>query len=88
MTTEEIIEKAIKKYGSINQCIVAIEEMSELQKEITKALRGEDSRQNIIEEIADVEIMIKQLCRIFHISVKEVYTQRKAKLKRLEKRIG
>lgn len=87
MTTEEIIEKAIEKYGNVNQCIVAIEEMSELQKEITKTLRGENVRDNLIEEIADVEIMIMQLVRIFNISIKEVNKQRKAKLKRLEKRL-
>lgn len=84
---DEIIEKAIDTYGSINQCIVAMEEMAELQKELSKAIRGEEVRENIVEEIADVEIMILQLRRIFTKSEKEINAHKRAKLKRLEKRL-
>lgn len=84
---EEIIEKAIETYGSINQCIVAMEEMAELQKELSKAIRGEAVRENIVEEIADVEIMLQQIMRVFEINKKEVLSIKKAKLTRLEQRL-
>ena len=52
------------------QCIVAIEEMSELQKELCKFLRGEqyfdvNHFAHVREEIADVQIMLDQLKMIF-----------------------
>jgi len=64
-TTEEIevFDRAIKKNGETLQKTVAIEESSELQKEICKDLRNgsELVSSNILEEIADVYIMRKQL---------------------------
>ena len=56
-----VYKKAWEKYGEIAQMIVALEELSELQKEITKYLRGKDNFENIEEEIADVELMIAQI---------------------------
>ena len=41
--------------------IKAIEEMSELQKELCKTLIGKENRDSLIEEIADVQIMLDQL---------------------------
>lgn len=43
------------------QKIVAIEELSELQKKLTKDLRGNANDEHIAEEMADVEIMLEQL---------------------------
>ena len=54
-----------KKFGTDIQLVIAIEEMSELTKELTKTIRGYDRQENIIEEIADVRIMIEQLELIF-----------------------
>ena len=68
MTNEQIYDAARKEYGDRNQCIVAIEELSELQKELTKYLRGEGNREHIAEEIADALIMIEQIIEIFGIS--------------------
>lgn len=44
---------------------MAIEEMSELTKELTKAIRGQEYKEAIAEEIADVRIMLEQLELIF-----------------------
>lgn len=57
--------KLIQKYGCEAQIIVAIEELAELQKELTKWLRGKGNIQNIAEEITDVRIMTEQLEYIF-----------------------
>ena len=71
MNRTEILQEAIKKYGVNNQCDVCIEEMSELTKELLK-LRRESTqagfqkrRENIKEEIADVQIMLDQMRIIF-----------------------
>lgn len=61
----DLYKKLILKYGKEAQIIVAIEELSELQKELTKWLRGKGSIEHIAEEIADVNIMIQQLEFIF-----------------------
>lgn len=83
-TLERIIERAIKKYGTDSQLNVAIEELSELTKEICKHKRNSSNRERIIEEIADVEIMLEQLKLIFEITEQEIGLQRYMKLKRLK----
>ena len=65
MEYNDILKTAIKTFGEENQIIVAIEELSELQKALTKYLRGNSDTKNITEEIADVSIMLGQLILIF-----------------------
>lgn len=60
-----LYKSAIETFGASNQQIVAIEELSELQKEITKLLRGQGGLINLAEEIADVEIVVEQLKVIY-----------------------
>ena len=62
-----ILEGAIKKFGYREQVIVAIEEMAELQKELTKWLRSKGKTAGLLEEMADVSIMLNQLQLIFGI---------------------
>ncbi len=60
-----IYDAAIKKYGDHMQQMVAIEEMSELIKELVKHSRGAENNNHIAEEIADVFIMLEQLMIMF-----------------------
>lgn len=60
-----IYDAAIKNYGKHMQQMVAIEEMSELIKELVKHSRGAENNTNIAEEIADVFIMLEQLMIMF-----------------------
>lgn len=62
----EVLKAAIAHYGEQMQVIVAIEELSELQKELTKFLRGQPNERSINEEMADVEIMLEQLKLMFN----------------------
>ena len=65
---EEILVKAISKWGKHAQLLMVLEEMSELQKEILKHInRGKENLDEIIDETADVEIMLEQLKYIFGI---------------------
>jgi hypothetical protein len=80
-------EKAIEKWGAEKQIIVAIEELSELQKALCKHLRGEDWTENIIEECADVLIMLEQIQLIFDI-YPPVAMAKISKTNRLEKTLA
>lgn len=71
-TIDTIIQKALDAYGYDLQKQVAIEEMSELTKEICKDFRGKGNRENILEEIADVQFMLYQLMAMYNISEMEL----------------
>ena len=84
MTEYEILTAAIEKYGEKAQEEVAIEEMSELIQAICHKHRGREH--NIAEEIADVEIMLRQLKLINDCSM-QVVTIKHQKLMRLSERL-
>ena len=84
MTT---LERAIKTYGKDMQLNVAIEELSELIKEICKNKRGADNREAIIEEMADCYIMMEQIEMIFDIPFWQISDKITEKKMRLEKRL-
>jgi hypothetical protein len=84
---KEIEGRAINTYGEQPQVDMCIEEMSELTKAILKYRRAENKNKNeaeyleddIIEEIADVQIMLDQMRIIFG----DTYSQEEYKLNRL-----
>lgn len=82
-----ILERAIETYGKDMQLTVAVEEFSELIKEICKSKRGNDNIGNIIEEMADCYIMLSQLRIIYGITDDELWQKRVEKLRRLENRL-
>lgn len=90
------VEKLIKKNGIERQSIVAMEECSELQKAISKALRYEqgdkfvadNQRDDLIEEIADVLFCIEQLQVMYCIDKEEIYKIKEEKEERTLKRNG
>lgn len=77
---------AVSTYGKHSQFIMAMEEMAELTKELSKNIRGEKNISGISEEIADVEIMLEQLKIIFG-NRAEVDQHRSYKLERLAGRL-
>ena len=83
----EIMRSAIRKNGKAMQTVVAIEELSELQKELTKHIRGKGNRENLIEEVADVLVMITQIQLMYHIPDDEVERIMRLKLNRLKERM-
>lgn len=90
MTYQETIDtykKAIKTYGEKAQKLMAIEEMSELTKEICKDFRGQLDREHLIEEMADVTITIYQLLMMYEISDKEIQQMCERKMERLKERM-
>lgn len=64
----EVYANALSTFGPNMQLVVALEEMAELQKEITKCLRGNPNPMHLAEEVADATIMLEQLRQIFNIN--------------------
>lgn len=90
-----ILKEAIRTFGESNQITVAIEEMSELTKELCKVKRqfsegekylSQDTINALSEEMADVSIMLEQLKIIFS-NVVEVELFADKKINRLLSRI-
>ena len=77
---------AISTFGANMQLIVALEEMSELQKEICKALRGDIRPEHLAEEVADATIMLEQVRQLFSINDMVCYMM-DSKILRLQRRI-
>lgn len=84
MSDIDIYNRALKLFGAHMQMIVALEECSELQKELTKTIRGNGDLSNLAEEIADVEIMLDQMKLLFKLQSK-VIEHKGAKIVRLKK---
>lgn len=84
---KELYDKLIKQYGT-TQMIVAIEELSELQKEVCKAFRNKYKKDDMLGEIADVYIMLEQLKLYFNISDEEVINTIEQKNKRTRERLA
>lgn len=82
-----VLQRALDTYGSVPQIVMVFEEMSELQKELCKYLRGKYSPANIAEEIADVEIMLEQMKMLF-CCADEARDVRRRKVERLKERLG
>lgn len=84
---QKVYEATSNAYGVDAQTIVAIEELSELAKEICKWLRGNQNYDHMAEEIADVTIMLEQLRLMFGLN-DEVCDYMDKKIERLKGRIG
>jgi len=84
----EIIEKAIEVFGKNKQVIKSCEELAELIMAVAKYRLGEGNRGNVVEEIADVLIMIEDIKIMFNIPMCDIQDVINAKLERLEGRIN
>lgn len=86
---EKILLDAIHTWGGRVQEDIAIEEMSELIKAIIKHRRkpGEAHRQEMVEEIADVWIMLDQL-EIMYCQDGELQSFIEKKVERLDKLVN
>lgn len=88
---KDLLLKIIEHYGIDNQMMQCIEEMAELTQAINKYKRSEfsdsriDAYNNVIEKIADVQIMTEQMRLMFDgAAVDEVIVE---KLERMRGRL-
>ena len=82
-----VYQAALCKWGADLQTMMAVEEMSELTKEICKIKRGKMDLDALAEEIADVTIMLEQLREIYGLN-DAVCDHMDAKILRLQSRVG
>lgn len=92
-----IIEETMKRYGIERQSLVAMEELSELQKAISKLVRNPEEktkplefkglRQNLIEEMADVLICMGQLIEFYKLDRYDIQSVIDSKQERQAKRL-
>lgn len=85
-----ILEENIKEHGVVEETVIAMEECAELIQAISKVKRygfvGE-YKDNLIEEIADVSIVIREIMMIFGISVGDINEVIDSKIQRIKKRL-
>lgn len=92
-----INQGTMDRYGIQNQSLVAMEELSELQKAVSKLVRYPEERtkpfdfkglrNNLIEEMADVLICMDQLIEYYQIERPEIQEFIQAKQERQAKRL-
>lgn len=90
-------QETMDRYGIEKQSLVAMEELSELQKAISKLVRNPEEKtkplefnglkNNLIEEMADVLICMDQLIEFYHIQRLEIQELIQAKQERQAKRL-
>ena len=85
-----ILEENIKEHGVVLETVIAMEECAELIQAISKVKRygfvGE-YRDNLIEEIADVDIVITELLMAFNVSEDEFFSVLDRKIQRIKSRL-
>lgn len=94
---KQIIEETLDRYRIERQSLVAMEELSELQKAISKLVRNPEEKtkplefkglkNNLIEEMADVLICMDQLIEFYHIQRPDIQELIQAKQERQAKRL-
>ena len=86
----DVYRNAIRSYGKEAQCRQAMEECAELIQAVNKCLRAgtEDNIIHMFDEVADVVIMIEQLCVMYGWDYENIRKARVRKLVRLAKRLG
>ena len=80
-----VLKRALQTWGGQAQMLMVVEEMSELTREILKNVnRGKDNVAAIVEETADVEIMLEENYGI----AERVAVYKAEKLKQIERRLN
>ena len=92
VTALELYCEAIERYGEHRQLVKVCEELAELQQAICKrfdvSVGVERDVEEVVEEIADVEIMLEQLRVILRVDPEMEQRWRERKLNRLRRRLG
>lgn len=81
------IKKMLKSTTELENKVICIEELSELQKEITKDLRGKLRREHLIEELADCHIVLQMVKELYNIKDNELFEMYDKKMERNISRI-
>lgn len=83
---KKVIGDILKNETTITNCVICMEELAELQQEISKQLRNKGDTYGLLEELADVYICLEMLKKIFDYSSDEIDRAVEIKLDRYERR--
>lgn len=78
---KEYISGLIAQYGTEKQPIICIEELSELQKELCKLMRGKEDIEHITEEITHCLISITVIMEMLNIDKAKIQQHISKKIK-------
>lgn len=85
---DEKLKKIVLTYGAYPQISKAVEELIELSEILIKDInKSELYKDSLIEEMADVEVMLSQLKIIYNVSDEELQDEISRKIDRTMKRI-
>lgn len=84
---KKLDEREKDQFSGFYNIIIVIEELSELTKELTKALRDKGNVVGIIEKLADVSLGIDYIKEVFDITDKELEYARSIKIAELKKKL-
>lgn len=76
-----------KRIRGLTSLVILMEEMAELQQEVSKVIRGRGNKYGILEELADVTICLERLKLLLDLSDNEFYKALQVKMDRLKKRM-
>ena len=83
---KKVISDILKSETPDINCVICMEELAELQQEISKQLRNKGDSYGLLEELADVYICLEMLKKMFNYSSDEIARAVEIKLDRFEMR--
>ena len=81
-----VLDRALEHNGELVQSLKAVEEMSELTNVLTKRIFGRADIPEVVDEIADLQILLAQLSILYN--EKDVIDRIAYKIGRLDRRIS
>ena len=86
LEVKKVIGDILKSETPDTNCVICMEELAELQQEISKQLRNKGDSYGLLEELADVYICLEMLKKMFSYTDNEIARAVKIKLDRFERR--
>ena len=86
LEVKKVIGDILKSETQDTNCVICMEELAELQQEISKQIRNEGDIFGLLEELADVYICLEMLKKMFNYSSDEIARAVEIKLDRFERR--
>lgn len=85
---KEVVQENIKRNGEHICKYYFIEEASELTKELTKSMRGQENKSELVKELADVYYTLSMLVQEYGVTAEEINEGIKFKETRAKKVLG
>lgn len=82
---KKVMKRSNNAVDTQHNCVVVMEELSELSQQVSKAARGIIDKGGLIEEMGDVLLQIVSLQDMFDISTLDLYKAMNVKVDRLER---